>query len=86
MFGYTDERRAERALIGQYEVDIDIALRRLAPRTLATAVALASLPDQIRGYGHIKERTMRQAAVERIRLLTQLETSTPQATPAMAAE
>jgi indolepyruvate ferredoxin oxidoreductase len=71
-FGHTEERRAERRLIAGYEADIEEILRRLAPATLATAVALAGVPDRIRGYGHVKDRAMREAAVERARLLDKL--------------
>ncbi len=71
-FGRTEERRAERALIGEYEAMVAEILQRLSPQTLATAVALAELPDRIRGFGHVKEKAMRETAVERTRLLERL--------------
>jgi len=71
-FGYTAERRAERALIAQYEADIAHILQTLTPATLATAVALAALPERIRGFGPIKERNMREAARTRAHLLERL--------------
>ena len=71
-FGRTEERRAERALIAEYETTVAEMLALLSPATLATAVALASLPERIRGYGHIKEKSMREAAAERTRLLQRL--------------
>jgi indolepyruvate ferredoxin oxidoreductase len=77
-FGYTEERRAERRLIGEYEATIEEILRRLAPETLATAVRLASLPDRIRGFGHVKEKAMREAAAERERLLGWLRSPAPE--------
>jgi indolepyruvate ferredoxin oxidoreductase len=77
VFGRTDERRAERALIGEYEETVEEILTSLAPDTLRTAVALASLPDRIRGFGHVKERAMRQAADERARLLARLRAPAP---------
>jgi indolepyruvate ferredoxin oxidoreductase len=83
-FGRTEERRAERALIAQYEADIADILHRLAPATLATAVAIAALPDRIRGYGHIKDKAIREAAAERARLLERLHA--PGERLAMAAE
>ena len=82
IFGRTEERHMERDLIHQYEATIEEILAALAPATLATAVALASLPEQIKGYGHVKERTARLAATERTRLLDRLRA--PAA--AMAAE
>jgi indolepyruvate ferredoxin oxidoreductase len=72
IFGHTEERRAERALIGQYEADMHEALTALRPDTLAPAVALAGLPDGIRGFGHVKDKAMRAAAAERARLLEKL--------------
>ncbi len=71
-FGRSDERRAERALIGQYETDIAEILAGLSPANLAASVALAAIPERIRGFGHIKERAMRLAAEERVRLLERL--------------
>ncbi|WP_459616796.1 indolepyruvate ferredoxin oxidoreductase family protein [Bordetella sp. 2513F-2] len=68
-FGYTAERRAERGLIRQYEEDIAAILPRLDHGNLDKAVALASLPEEIRGYGHVKEAAMRRAAERREQLL-----------------
>jgi indolepyruvate ferredoxin oxidoreductase len=68
-FGRTEERHAEVALIAQYESDITTMLATLTATTLPTAIALASLPDSIRGYGHVKEANIRRAAAERTRLL-----------------
>ena len=81
-FGRSAERRAERALIVAYEADIEAVLRVLSAQNLSVAVAIAALPDKIRGFGHVKERSMREAAVERERLLARL-TAAP---VAMAAE
>ncbi|MDT7837740.1 indolepyruvate ferredoxin oxidoreductase family protein [Aquabacterium sp. OR-4] len=55
-FGKTDERRTERALIGEYRDTVDELLRGLNAGNLALAVSLASLPEEIRGYGHVKAR------------------------------
>jgi indolepyruvate ferredoxin oxidoreductase len=84
-FGHTEERRAERRLIADYEADVAEILQRLMPETLATSVSLAGLPDRIRGFGHVKEKAMREAAAERARLLARLRA--PAAPPLrMAAE
>jgi indolepyruvate ferredoxin oxidoreductase len=56
VFGYTAERQTERALIAQYRALVDELLGSLSADRLSDAVALASLPDEIRGYGHVKER------------------------------
>ena len=58
VFGYTAERRMERALIAEYRALVDELLGALTPERLADAVALATLPDEIRGYGHVKERNV----------------------------
>jgi indolepyruvate ferredoxin oxidoreductase len=71
-FGRTEERQAERRLIVQYEALIEEIFERLSAETLAVSVSLASLPERIRGFGHIKERSMREAGVERTRLLERL--------------
>jgi indolepyruvate ferredoxin oxidoreductase len=54
-FGRTEERRMERALVGQYRASVDAALERLSEDNAARAVELASLPEQIRGFGHVKD-------------------------------
>ncbi len=82
IFGRTEERHMERDLIPEYEATIETILTHLSPQTLATAVALASLPEKIKGYGHVKERNARTAATERTRLLERLTGPAP----AMAAE
>jgi indolepyruvate ferredoxin oxidoreductase len=63
-FGRTAERRMERALIDDYETRLRGIAAALAPANHKVAVEVASLPAQIRGYGHIKE-----AAVSQVRAL-----------------
>ena len=53
-FGAAEVRRVERALAGEYVAHIEAALARLGPATHDAAVALAELPDQIRGYEQVK--------------------------------
>jgi indolepyruvate ferredoxin oxidoreductase len=72
VFGRTEERRTERQLITDYEALIDEILSSLAAETVAVAVALASLPEKIRGFGHIKEKSIRAAEAERAALLQRL--------------
>jgi indolepyruvate ferredoxin oxidoreductase len=59
VFGYTEERRTERALIGEYRALVDEILATLSADRLSEAVALAALPEEIRGYGHVKERNLK---------------------------
>jgi indolepyruvate ferredoxin oxidoreductase len=54
VFGYTAERRLERRMIGDYERLVDEIVGRLTSATHPTAVALASLPLDVKGFGHVK--------------------------------
>ena len=71
-FGYQAERQAERALIRDTERSIDAAMAALRPETLDTAVALADIPNHIRGFGPVKEKAMQDAAPQRAALLQAL--------------
>lgn len=55
-FRWGTERRLERAWLLQYEGDLDRLLSELTPANHALAVRIASVPDSIRGFGHVKER------------------------------
>ncbi|HTD29069.1 MAG TPA: DUF6537 domain-containing protein, partial [Xanthomonadaceae bacterium] len=61
IFGRTHERRTERKLIADYFADIDTLLAGVSPDNLALAVDIASVPERIRGYGHVKEAHLAQA-------------------------
>ena len=76
-FGRTEERRAERALIDQYEATVRDMLGHLRKDNLPEAVALASLPDGIRGFGHVKVAAMATAAAKRSALLQAFRASAP---------
>ena len=68
-FGRTSERKMERALIAQYEADMDKILPHVGDHTLEIAVALAELPLQIRGFGPVKHANEVKAAKRREELL-----------------
>ena len=72
VFAYNPERGAERRLIGEYRADIAAILDNLSAETLDTAVELASLPEQIRGYGHVKARNIEAARRRREELRQRL--------------
>jgi indolepyruvate ferredoxin oxidoreductase len=82
VFGNTDERRMERQLIANYEADVARILECLNNASLADAVALASLPERIRGFGHIKAASVASAALERERLRASLGLDSSQAAAA----
>ncbi|NHZ40566.1 indolepyruvate ferredoxin oxidoreductase family protein [Massilia aquatica] len=69
IFGYTAERKMERALIAEYRNTVASLLPKLTAETLAQAVAIASIPEDIRGYGHVKERHLKAAKEKEAALL-----------------
>jgi indolepyruvate ferredoxin oxidoreductase len=73
VFGRQAERISERALIKQYQADLKAAMDALRPDTLEAAVSLAELPDQIRGFGPVKDANRMKAANRRTALLDSLQ-------------
>jgi indolepyruvate ferredoxin oxidoreductase len=72
LFGRQNERRMERLLIDQYIGDLRVALAALRPDTLDVAVAIAQLPDMIRGFGPVKDANRLKAEEQRRVLLPRL--------------
>jgi indolepyruvate ferredoxin oxidoreductase len=72
IFGYSEERRTERALIGAYETLIGEILAKLSTGNHALCIALAAIPEKIRGFGHVKERHLKAAKAEEAELLAKL--------------
>jgi indolepyruvate ferredoxin oxidoreductase len=72
-FGYSDDRRTERKLIADYRSMIDTLLAELTPANHAAAVALALIPEKIRGFGPVKQRHLRAAKAEEAALLEQFK-------------
>jgi len=68
-FGRTAERKMERALIGEYEAVVAEIVAGLTAKNHATAVDLASVPEHIRGYGHVKEAHVKTAKTREAALL-----------------
>jgi indolepyruvate ferredoxin oxidoreductase len=85
VFGKTHERRTERRLITDYEALIDELLPRLAPHNHAIAVELASIPEHIRGYGHVKDRHLKAAKAKEAELVASFRAAAPGAAAALAA-
>jgi len=61
VFGYTEERRMERALIDEYKASISEVMATFAPGKHALALEIARIPEKIKGYGHVKERHLKAA-------------------------
>ncbi len=77
IFGYAAERRAERRLATAYEATIAELLLRLDAENRALAVEIASLPDRVRGFGHIKDKAMREAKVREAELMAAIRADEP---------
>ncbi|MDD3652126.1 DUF6537 domain-containing protein, partial [Immundisolibacter sp.] len=73
-FGHTAERRQERRLIVDYERTVETLLARLDHDNHALAVQIASLPQQIRGFGHVKEASIAQTKALEAQLLARFDT------------
>ncbi len=80
VFGYTEERREERALIGEYRACIEEMLHGLRSDNLALAVKIAAIPEDIRGYGHVKQAHLAKARPRWAALRAQWRASAPVAT------
>jgi indolepyruvate ferredoxin oxidoreductase len=79
IFGYSAERKLERQMIADYEKLVAEVAERLSPATHATAVALASLALDVRGFGHIKLRNYRTAKAREAALMRELRSPPPAA-------
>ena len=78
IFGYTAERKMERALPMEYRATIANLLSQLTKENWATAVAIASIPEDIRGFGHVKERHLVQAQAKEAALLSRFNAEAAQ--------
>ncbi len=78
-FGRSDERRQERRLITDYEAMIADLCRRLDADTHPLAIRLAALPARIRGFGHVKQASLREFGLAQAALLQELNSLRPRA-------
>ncbi|MET0322188.1 MAG: indolepyruvate ferredoxin oxidoreductase family protein [Duganella sp.] len=76
VFGHTAERKMERALIADYRATVLALLPKLSVANLPQAVAIASIPEDIRGYGHVKERHLTAAKEKEAALLAAFDQPT----------
>ena len=75
VFGYSEERRAERSLVVEYRSAIESLLPTLNASNCEAAAAFARVPEQIRGYGHVKARHLAAARVQWAQLLARYHQS-----------
>ena len=83
VFGYTAERKMERQLIADYFTTIDTLLAKLDAGNVALATEIASIPEHIRGFGHVKEAHLHKAKAREAALLEKWN-ATPAETRAAA--
>jgi indolepyruvate ferredoxin oxidoreductase len=83
-FGWSEERRMERRLLGEYEQLLDLFARELDAQHLDQALVLAGLPQAVRGFGPIKTAAVGKYAAERATLLDEWRRARP-AAPAQSA-
>jgi indolepyruvate ferredoxin oxidoreductase len=84
VFGYSHERRTERGLIREFEARIDEIVAKLNADNHAVAVGLATIPQKIRGFGHVKERNLKTAKAEEADLLAKFRAEPQQPLPVAA--
>ncbi|MCD8515362.1 MAG: indolepyruvate ferredoxin oxidoreductase family protein, partial [Burkholderiaceae bacterium] len=77
VFGYTEERRTERALIGEYLDRMEEVISQLKVDRHALAVEIAQVPEQIKGFGHVKERNLHAARQRWTQLMARWRESSP---------
>ncbi|MEM6904097.1 MAG: DUF6537 domain-containing protein, partial [Pseudomonadota bacterium] len=77
-FGRTEERKMERQLIADYEQLLEGVIDRLTAQNHHLAIDIASIPEMVRGYGHVKERHLAKAKAREGELLAQFTDPTPQ--------
>lgn len=74
-FAYSEERRTERQLVADYEALVEMLLVEICPDSYPTAVELASLPEKIRGFGHVKADNLSRIRHRQTTLLAELQGS-----------
>ena len=82
IFGYSAERRRERALIGEYEATVEALIAGLDSDNHALAVEIAEVPLAMRGFGHVKEANIVCAKEREAELLAAFRAPTPQVSAA----
>jgi indolepyruvate ferredoxin oxidoreductase len=81
-FGRTAERRMERQLVADYAALIPELAAALTPDNHALAVEIVRLPAQIRGYGHVKDKSIERAKAREASLLASFRSPASRATAA----
>ena len=75
-FGHTEERRLERSVVRAYEATMDWMMPHLTEANLDIAIEWAGVPDAIRGYGHVKRKSIDAAQMRDAELRARFATPT----------
>ncbi len=73
LFGWGVHRKRERAMIEEYRETLDKLLINLDRDKLSTIIEIASLPEQLRGYGHVKNASMEKYETAKAVLLKKVQ-------------
>ena len=76
VFALTSERRQEREDLARYQADLAEVCDRLTPNNYRVAQQLMKLPEQLRGYGHVKARNREALLAARSLLLSEFHGDT----------
>ncbi len=86
IFKNTEERRMEQQLKVDYRKLMEEVIAKLAPHNHAIAVQLAQIPEDIRGYGHVKERHVKSAKQKEAALMADFDSAKAVITIAAASD
>jgi indolepyruvate ferredoxin oxidoreductase len=75
VFGYSEERRHERADIGAYEAEVERLCAEITPANIGLALAIARLPMDVRGFGPVKDKARNEVATRREQLWAKFSTT-----------
>ena len=81
VFGRTEERRQERALIAEYRASLEEVLTALTPENHAIALEIARIPELIKGYDHVKARHLAPARLQWAALMASFRHTAPARKP-----
>jgi indolepyruvate ferredoxin oxidoreductase len=73
IFARNPERKLEVKMIGEYEALLSEVANTLTPANHGTAVSLAELPQEIKGYGYIKDGNYAKVESKKAALLRRLQ-------------
>lgn len=77
IFGYTQERKTERTLIKEYEETVERVLKLIDKDNFDNCVMLLAIPNEIRGYGPVKEESIERARAKQSYVLSRIENPEP---------